>query len=397
MYNQIPISRRISSKIIKHSLRATYFLILLSFALSLFSQNANHDYKHIKVEETEYLFVGIDDHPNGEVVAISGHQSYPFVIYNWKNEKVVKTFDIGNWYAGSVVSYSSTGKYLTLQQLFFIDMKLNKDREVNFEILDAETGEKIKHFSDYHAVRVTADEKNAIAIKGQEVSLWSLPSGEKSKSFKVDQATNAVAIHPDGSEIAVAHWITEGDLKNYPQFKKNKKALKSTLKFKQQVSIFNAETFERKYTVNEFYDIVYDLQYAPDGKTLFCLQIPHEKAQTSSERQTYISTVDAESGEPRRRTFSSKSVYEPDYELSHDGRLLGVVSKGVRFNELHIYDFESGKMLKRFELSYRLFEKDEDGMLMNDGRTSFAFLPGDESILMVNGNRLILWNLEINK
>ena len=81
-------------------------------------------------------------------------------------------------------------------------------------------------------------------------------------------------------------------------------------------------------TIPELYDIVYRLDFTDDGKKLLCLQIPHLKMQnTTSERQMYINVVDMETGQPKRRGFTSKAHYEPDFKLSHNGKMFGVVSR----------------------------------------------------------------------
>lgn len=99
-----------------------------------------------------------------------------------------------------------------------------------------------------------------------------------------------------------------------------------------------------------------------------------------------------ETGSPVRRGFTSKSFYEPDFKLSHDGKLLGIVSNNNRFLELHVYDFETGEMTHRFQQSFRLFEKNDGEMIGVDSRIFFVFLPDNESILMTMGNHLIQWN-----
>jgi hypothetical protein len=146
--------------------------------------------------------------------------------------------------------------------------------------------------------------------------------------------------------------------------------------------------------VNEVYDIVYRLDYSADGNTLFCLQIPHVKANPGLQRQTFISTINGITGEPSRKGFISLAPFEPDFKLSHDGKLFGVVSQGKKFPEIHIYDFATGKMLKRFELSVRLFEKSNGELQVTDSRLSFVFLPDNKRIMMTMGNRLLLWNME---
>ena len=94
-----------------------------------------------------------------------------------------------------------------------------------------------------------------------------------------------------------------------------------------------------------------------------------------------------------RRGFVSRSVYLPDFKLSQNGQYLGLVSRGVKFEELHIYDFNTAKMQSRLEMSWRLFEKNEGGMIAAGTNASFAFSPDNEQVYLTMGNHLIKWNI----
>ena len=376
---------------------ATTIVFLALIPLTAKAQGAA-DYERLDVADARHILVGMAMSPDMEHIAISGSQSHPMYIYNWKNRAVTKEFDVGNWYAGSRVNYSKNGKYILLQQLYYIDFAPNNDREVNFEVIDAHSGKVVIRFADYHSVAFTPDEKQVITLTGNEVAFYNLETGNKERSFIVPMASNGVAISPDMKYIAVSHHLDKKKLKKHPAMKNKKgKVVKRTAKYKQQISIFDANAFEKLYTVNEFYDIVYKLRYSPDGKYLFCMHIPHIKAQSGLQRLTYINTIDAASGEPLRLGFTSSAPYEPEFKLSHNDELFAIVSQGHRFVELHVYDFKTGNMIDRFEQSFRLFEKADGEMVMVDSRASFVFMPDDKSILMTMGNKLIHWNLKLNQ
>ncbi|MEZ5084065.1 MAG: hypothetical protein R2750_11545 [Bacteroidales bacterium] len=371
-------------------------IFLLQITLAGVCQGPTHDFERVRMGNAKHILCGLDISPDGQYLAISSVQSFPFYIFDWQGRTVKQEFSVGNWYAGSYIRYSADGRYIILQKLLYADWAQNKDKEVTFEIIEAATGKVVKRFDSYHALTISPDSKYAISLSGEEVAFWDLSSGSKEKSFKVNSATNGVAISPDGRKVAVSHRALEIDLENNPRFKKDKKALKNVVKYKQQVSVYNAETFEKEYTVDEFYDIIYRLKYSPDGKTLFCVQIPHLKSDAKgNKRQTFISTINGETGEPLRKGFTSQSNYEPDFKLSHNGKLFGLVSLGEKFPEIHIYDFETGRMLHRFELSVRMFEKKDGEWVANtDGRSSFVFLPDDKTVVFTMGNHLIYWKIE---
>ncbi|MCD4735342.1 MAG: hypothetical protein K8R53_04830, partial [Bacteroidales bacterium] len=159
----------------------------------------------------------------------------------------------------------------------------------------------------------------------------------------------------------------------------------------------DAETFGKLYTVNEIYDIIYRLYYTNVGDYLFVYHVPHAKMATATAgRQSFLNLIDANTGEPKRRTFPSFANYEPDFKLSPDQRYFGVTTT-AKFPELHIYDFETGKMLTRFELSYSLFQNMNKGEFPSDGRFAFEFLPDGESVILNYGNQILIWNMEIQK
>ena len=366
---------------------------LILFVFACFPQSTDMEYERIKIGDVMHMICGLDLSPDQKELAISGNQSSPFFVYDWQNREKLREFNIGNWFAGSSVNYSSKGTFILLNQLYYVDFAPNKDREVNFEIIDAKTGVRVKRFEAVHSVKITPDEIFAIALSGDEIGFYDLSSGKKEKAFTVYEATNSVAISPDNKFIAVSHKLYEEDAKNIAQLNRDKKVMKNALKYKQQISIFDAQTFDKLYTVNELYDITYKLTFTKNGKHLLILNIPHTKAQNSpGTRQSYLHVVDMETASPRRRGFTSTAFYEPDFKLSHDGKMLGVVSTNSRFLEVHIYDFETGKMLHRFQQSYRLFEKNEGGMFAVDSRISFVFTPDDQTLLMTMGNHLIEWN-----
>jgi len=392
--------RRISSENRIHAgktalLTAVTGLIIFLGSL-LHAQDLNVDFEKIRVGDATGIFTWIQASPvDQDVMAISSAKGNPLYIYNVKKREVLRQLSVGDWPGGSRLQYSRQGKYITLQQLFYFDMSPNRDKEVAFEVVDAETGNVVKRFDNYHSVVVTPDEKHALTLSGEEVAFWDLGSGEKTRSFTVPGASNYAAISPDGRMIAVAHRPQEEYLKSLPQFSKDKQALKTTLKFKQMITVFDEENFSKMYSVGEFYDIIFTLSFSEDSKTIYCYNISHTKIQTALQgRQGYVSLADATTGEPSRTIFLTLSNFEPDYKLSPDRKLFGVVTNG-KYPEILVYDYTTGKIQARFELTARLLEGISDGEFPTDGRTSFEFLPDSKSMLIVFGNRLLLWKINL--
>ena len=374
-----------------------FTLLVVQASTGAVSQSSNADFERVKIFGPEHIFSNITMSPDGNTIAVSSKKSEPVTLIDWKNRQEIRKIDAGKWYAGSRINYSATGTYLLLQELNFYDLVENKNRKLHFEIVEAASGRIIKDFQDVQDVIVTADEQQAVSLQGEEITFWNLATGSKLKSFRVSGASDAIALSPDGSTIAVSHIVTKADLKGDRRFKK-KKAAKPVLRYKQLVSFYNTTTFEKLKTVNEFYDIVYRLRFSNDGNNLFVFQIPHIKVQTSKQTLTYVSRVDGKSFEALRGGLTSQSIGQPDIRLSNNEQFFAINSKGNRFQEIHLYDFASGTLLQRFELGQRLFEKGSEGeKLIKDSRPSFLFLPDDTSILITMGNQMIIWNLDTNQ
>jgi hypothetical protein len=375
------------------------FVSLLALALSSKpgqAQGTNYEFEKIQIGEVKNLLVWLALHPDNKTLAVTSHQSFPLFLYNLETKQVEKEYDVGNWYAGSRARFSRNGKYLMLQQLFFMDFAPNKDREVNFEVMDVATGKSMLNFGDYHDAKIAPDEKHLITLSGSgKVAIHDIESRKELRSFDVPQATNSVAVSADGQLIAVSHKTYKADLEKDPAYKNNKKNQPILEKYKQQISVFDYNTFKKLYTVDTYYDLIYLLDYSNDGDYLFIYSIPHMKLQGPNGKKSYVEVVNARTGEPVRKSFGTLANYEPDFKLSHNKKYFGIISFTARFPELHLYDFETNEMLKRFELGSRLFEKTKEGEFPSDGRASFIFLPGDEEVLIVFGNRLIKWKMDL--
>lgn len=370
-------------------------LILMFSAQKAGAQGTNFEFEKVKIGDAKNLFAWLALAPDNQTIAVTSTQSFPLYIYDWENKQLKTQFDVGNWYAGSRAAYSHSGKYILLQQLFYMDYAPNKDREVNFEVLDATTGESMLNFGDYQDAKITPDDRFLVTLNGGvRVAIHEIATRREIRSFSVPQAANALAVSTDGKLIAVSHKTYMEDLVQNPIYKNNKKNRPIYEKYKQQVSVYDYETEKKLYTIDAFYDLIYRLDYSPDGNYLFVYSIPHVKLQGPTGKKSYVEVVDAKTGVPLRNSFGCLSNYEPDYKLSHNGKYFGITSMG-KFPELHIYDFQTNVLLKRFELSYRLFEKTGEGEFPGDGRVSFIFLPGDEEAVMTFGNKVIFWKLEL--
>ncbi len=370
-----------------------YSLFLFAFlAGPAVSQTTNSDFERVKLNSTGFEYSGLALSPDGKTVVLCGKKSSPVRLIDWSSRQLTNEFTSGSGIYGNKVSYSAGGKYLLLKELNYAEFSQNKDLKIDFEIFDATSGKLIRKFEKVQDVVISNDEQQVVCLNDDEIVFANPESGEKYKSIRVPGAANAVALNQDGKILAVSQMITADDVAD--RFRKNKKGLKAAVKYKQMVSLYDAGTGAKIATIDELYDLVYDLSFAPGGELLFVHQTPEIRTQVANNKLTFINLVDAVSKQPLRKGFTSMSVAQPELKISNNQKLFAINSKGNRFQEIHLYDAETGTLQKRFELGSRLFEKVDGEKTTSDSRPSFTFLPGDQSILIAMGNQLIRNSIE---
>jgi hypothetical protein len=365
-------------------------------ALTAAAQTDGQEYRILKVGGQEtmsgYLTCWLDLAPDGKTVGLSSTQGFPYRSFAVDDEQNVQEMDVGNWYAGSRARFSTTGRYLLLQQLFYLDFAPNKDRPVKYEVVDRSTGKAVASFEDLYAAALTPDETTVATLDKEGLHLVDLATGKRNNAH-LERTGNAVAISMDGQRIAVAHRPTKDEVGALPSVRNDKDAIKQGVKQGQIVVVYDRNTLEPLYTLPELFDKVFRLEHSDDGKDLWIHAKPHtRKGSNINPNQSYVSVADAATGAMRRTAFPSLALYEPDFRVSPDGKLFAIGSQEGRFMEVHLYDRTTGTMKDRFVLSYRLFENMlKKSEFPSDGRLSFIFLPDGKRMLMTFGNRLIEW------
>jgi hypothetical protein len=362
------------------------------------AQVYNLDNEKVQLGDKKNLLCWMELSPDSKTLSISSTQGFPLFQYDWQTNALTNTFTVNDWYAGSRLNYSQDGSKILLQRLYYADYKPNEDREVAFQVVDAKTGTELFEIDNAHDVRFMPDGKRLMSLEGDNLNIIDIESGKKVEKHHFYNASVSASIDPGGKLIAVAvHPDDKEMLENIPSLRQDRKALKSAANYKQMIEILDAQTYEKKYTVQDLFDLIFRIEFTQDGRYLLVLHTPHTKTASSvSAKQSYVSVVDMESGEVLRTIFLSTSDFEPQFRLHDNGRIFGIETKGRKFREIHLYDFDSGQLLERYELSYRLLESLRAGEAVSDGRNCFEFLP-DNSVVIVTGNRLQIWKPECLK
>jgi hypothetical protein len=372
----------------------TALLSLLALAVS--AQDDGQVYRIIKVGGQEtmsgFLTCWLDLTSDQKTVGMSSTQGFPYRSFPIDHEDDVRSMDIGNWYAGSRARFSPSGKYLLLQQLFYLDYAPNKDRPIKYEVVDVAAKKAVISFEDLFAAALTPDEATVVTLGEDGLHLVDIGTGKRAGT-SLERTGNAVAVSTDGARIAVAHKPTKEELLALTTLRNDKDAVKSALKVGQIVTIYDRWTLRPIATLDELFDKVFRLEYSPDGRDLWIHAKPHtRKGGNPNVNQSYVSVADAMANTMRRTAFPSLAYYEPDFRISDDGSLFAIGSQGGKYLELHLYDRNTGTMKDRFVLSHRLWEKlFTKAEFPSDGRLSFVFLPDGKRLLMTFGNRLIEW------
>lgn len=365
-------------------------------ALATCAQDDGQVYRILKVGEQEtmsgYLTCWLDLSPDKSTIGLSATQGFPYRRFPVDQELNVQEMDIGNWYAGSRARYSRSGRYIVLQQLFYLDYAPNKDRPIKYEVVDVTTGKAVFSMDELYAAALTPDETTVVTLGKDGLHLVDLGSGAR-RSVGLERMGNAVAVSTDGQRVAVAHKPSKTELEALTGLRNDKDALKNALKVGQLVTVYDLATLKPLHTLDELFDKIFRLEYSPDGQDLWIHAKPHtRKGGNPNPNQCYVSVADARTGAMRRTAFPSLAQYEPDFRISPDGTLFAIGSQGNKFMEVHLYERATGRMVDRFVLSYRLFEKmASKAEFPSDGRVSFVFLPDGRRMLMTFGNRLIEW------
>lgn len=315
-------------------------------------------------------------------------------MYDIDEGRITREFDGGNWYGGARTSFSTKGTYLLLEQIFYVDWAPNKVRPVKFEVREAATGKLVRGLSDTYNAVLSPDETTLYALGPKGLRVIDLATGKEDAVKHLDRLGYAVALSTDGQRLAISHKPTKEELSAMPSVRNDKDALKALMKLGELVVVYDAATLQPLHILNEPFDKVFRLEYSPDGSDLWILAKPNTRRGSSLNiNQRYVCVADAATGEMRRTAFPSQYPYDPDFRVSPDGKLFAIASKGNKYLEIHLYDRATGRMVDRFELSYRFRDMSPlvEGEFGADGRISFVFLPDNRRIWMTFGTRLVEW------
>lgn len=332
----------------------------------------------------------IETSPDQSYMAIGTGQG-PLYFWDFEKNEVIRTIDIDGFYAGPRLKFSNDGKYLLCQQQFYLNFSPNKDKPVRVEVLDIASGKFIFNREGVHAAQLLSDNKTLVTLEGNMINVFDFLSGDKLRSQTVPETMFAMAVSPDMKTIAISHKTEKEDLDELPFFRSDKDARKQALKKTHIVALYDFETFKRKGLVQEIFDLVFSVTYSKDGKDLMIYTLPHSRQGARPGGLVgFISKAEAQTGVVTRATFMSK-LAEPDFKVHSDNQIIGVGSielKGRSVPQVLLSDYNTGTLLKKFDVNTRFME------VLSDGRITFAFPPHHNFVIVAYGNKIAKWKLK---
>jgi len=359
---------------------------LLTFSSLAFvrAQSINEDFEKWTVKEKAINITGMDISPDANQLALvcGKVNNNPLMIYDISSRSIVKEIEVKAEFEGYNVYYSKLGNYLLIQERK-LETSIKKAKKVDYAVVDLNQEKEIIRFKKISDAKISTDESKLYVLEDEELKIYSLPELKVIEKAKLDAACNALAIHPNGSEIAVAVKPEKKDLKNVPSLRNNKKVLKKAAKFRHMIAIFDAESFEKKQLVNEVYDNINLMFYSSDGDKLTCF---------NAAPNSYVNVIDANNYEPLRESYLSRTNKQPDYNYGWNNKVFGIATVD-EWPAVNIYDVNSGSMLDSYDTKMKIW-KNMKKKIYSGTNTSFVFLPDQRHVLIAYGNSLIKWKIK---
>jgi len=356
-------------------------LLLLSMSL-IQAQNINLEEEKWVVKEKAMNISGIDISPDGMQIAIACASKYPLLIYDWRSQEILKEINVKSDALGYNVRYSSKGNYLLLQEKTYTN-NIKKAKLSNFLIVDISKSKVIHQYKKIADIKIGANEEKFYLLEDGKLKVIDLKSGEKLKSFELENARNAMAIHPDGNELAIVVEPTKEQMETVPSLRNDKKAVKNALKFKHMIAVYDVQGEKLKFLVPELYDNINTMEFSKDGMKLLNF---------NAAVNSYINVVNLPSYEPSRESYMSRTNVQPDYSFNADGSMFGIASV-QEFPTVNIYEAGKGSMIDHYSTKNRIFKSMKKKMYPGS-YSSFVFLPEGDHVLIAYGNALIKWKIE---
>lgn len=363
-------------------------LIHLTFVLltlNLAAQDVNKNFDRWQISDERINISGMDLSPDEKSIAIVLQQKEKILIYDIDSKEVKQEIDFSKQFfdLGYNIKYSPNGNYL-LVSMKVLEYSFKKAAEGSHYIIDLASGKTIQTFNKINDAKFTPDEKQIVTLENGTIYFRDIVTGKVNRKFSPEDACNAIAISPDGKDIAVVKRPTKAEAKMLAGKNVSKKRIKAAAKFKHLITVYDVESLELKNLIPEFYDNINLLFYNKDGSKLMSFNVA-----TNSYVNVALPNEDYASS---REAYLSRTTLQPEFAYSHNQQYFAI-STVEKFPSLNVYNVETGSMLDIYDTKMRIWKNIKEGVYAGSN-TSFVFLPGDKYILMGYGNSLIKWKFK---
>ena len=355
----------------------------LSLTLSLSAQNINQNFERWQIDDRPVGITGIDLASDGKTLAIVCSRRQPLFIYDLETKSIQKEIDVKSEFMGYNVYFSSNDNYLLLQEKV-IETTYKRAKQGSYVVVDLAKGEVIHRFNKISDAKISADEKYVVTLDKGTISFIDIKSGNTVKKFDAEDACNALALSPDGKDVAVVKKPTKQDVKMLVSKNVSKKAIKAAAKYKHLVTVYDTESLELKNLIPDFYDNINLLFYTDDGEKLLSFNVA---------ANSYVNVaLPGENYKPVRESYLSRTTIQPEFSYSNNKKYFGIATV-ENAPSINIYDVESGSIVDYYNAKMKIWKNMKKDIFAGPN-TSFVFLPGDKYVLIGYGNSLIKWKFK---
>lgn len=371
-------------------------LLMLGCAAQVINEDA---LRKLPLPERPGAIACLEPLPDGHTIAAAYSKGGGIVLVDTSTWSVVRSIPIDGFHDGARLTASNDGRYLLLKEVGRFTNEGRRDIKGEQAVLDLTSGNVALREKAMDSA-ISGDGGTFATLDGEEVIVRHVPDGSTVRTIRVSGATNAIAISPDGSLLAVGHTPTEALLGNIPSVRADKKGMKTAMKFRQMVSLYHLSDGMLWRTANEVYDIIRSMAFTPDGTQLLVYSSADPRLQRPSgsfndfdfslvDRPGRVEQIDARTAEPLRASFMSR-MNEPFLAVAPELHLIALSStEGRNKRKLLVFDTLTGDTRAMIDLAqkhrYDVSEGEE-----HDGREPYCWLQNG-CLLLALGDHLALW------
>ncbi len=361
--------------------------ILAAFALAQDAAQSHQDRtEKIAVGGNSTMITCLELMPDGHTLVVATRRDEPMHLVDTRDWSVVRTLPVNGFPAGPNVEASARGSYLLLHERSYLDPRANQERRTRHQLVRATDGGDVITVSGAYDVALSPDEQRLYCLDEDHVSVLSVPGGAEVQRIAVSQAGTSLAVSPDGATLVVSHRPTAQQLATVPSVRNDKKALKSSLKFREMLSAYRTADGSLVGSVPEIYDRIHKVAFHPNGQVLlvYATSDPRMTGAVGAAMRGVVNLVEMPARTPLRTGFLSLMTdahLEPNTAAD---RIALASTEGFNKRKLYVYDMATGDFTLDLDLDQR-WGRDRELEEKHDGHVPYHFLADGRTLVFGSG------------